>query len=344
MDSSGDGELRSSSRRSPIKPIPRYMMPNFSSLLPAYANAEADHIRSAFARTHHASIQKLPARLAPQAVNRARLEQMDANRLSLPGEGVPAGSDLSTSSVYPNKSPRTKAKTAAATTTTKNGYFQPLEYAPSPFNLPDELAQLERLQSHAHRSAISGTPFVSSSKAAKLKYEDSFGDTRFRYPHLAEPSPPPAKEVGVKRNHLRESNGVRARSVLAGEPSGFGGFGGGGGVVTRKLLPDMIRELHEVLRGDWPELNFDVAPDESSEAIVVRVREASVESEPALAAYMNVLVRSNHMVASKYGLQKVAEDWNAKPGDGALYFALRPPWAKNRSKDLVVVLASGSGL
>lgn len=331
-------------RRSPTKPIPRYMMPNFSSLLPAYANAEADHIRSAFARTHHASIQKLPARLAPQAVNRARLEQMDMNRLSLPGEGLQTSSDLSTSSVYSSKSPRTKTRTAgAAITTNKSGYFQPLEYTPSPFSLPDELAQLERLKSHAHRSAISGAPFVSSNNPTKLKYEDSFGDSGFRYPHLAEPSPPQAKDVGVKKNFLRESSGGRARSVLAGEPRGFGGFGGGG-VVTRKLLPDMIRELHDVLRGDWPELDFDVVPDETAEAIVVCVREASVESEPALAAYMNVLVRSNHVVASKYRLQKVAEDWNIKPGDGALYFAMRPPWAKNRSKDLVVVLANGNGV
>lgn len=309
-------------------------MPNFSSLLPAYANAETDHIRSAFGHSNYTAIQKLPARIAHQSVNRARLEQMDTNRLSIPGSSslVASSDELSTSSVCSNKSPREKAKTAAATM--KNGFFQPLEYSPSPYGLVDELSQLERLASHAQRSSISGAPFVSSSNGGKLKYEDSFGDTGFRYPHLAEASLP-LKEMSKKNRRLG-----CARSVLVGEPRGFGGFGGG--VVTRKLLPDMIRELHGLLRDDWPDLDFDVGPDETADAIVVRVRETSIESEPALAAYMNVLVRSNHVVASKFRLHKVAEDWNVKPGDGALYFAFRPPWAKNRSKDLVVVLASSS--
>ena len=42
---------------------------------------------------------------------------------------------------------------------------------------------------------------------------------------------------------------------------------------------------------------------------------------------MNVLVRTNAVVM-KYQLVKVVEHWNVRPGDGHVYFTLRPPWVK----------------
>ena len=40
------------------------------------------------------------------------------------------------------------------------------------------------------------------------------------------------------------------------------------------------------------------------------------------------MLSSSHYDVLNFGLKKVAEDWNAKPGDGFLYFIFSPPWAK----------------
>ena len=47
----------------------------------------------------------------------------------------------------------------------------------------------------------------------------------------------------------------------------------------------------------------------------------------ALVAKKFVLVRTDPIVL-KYHLTKVVEHWNIKPGDGYMYFTLRPPWVK----------------
>ena len=60
---------------------------------------------------------------------------------------------------------------------------------------------------------------------------------------------------------------------------------------------------------------------------VVRFSLDTVESAGALAAYMNVLLRCNPLVL-KLQMARVVEHWNVMPGDGFLYFTLRPPWAR----------------
>ncbi|RLN32087.1 hypothetical protein BBJ28_00021506 [Nothophytophthora sp. Chile5] len=275
------------------------MRPNFSSLLPKYANAEAEHIRGAFVAGTYGRIQRLPAKITASAVNQARFEQMDENRLAQAKTGSPA---------------------------TRNGLFTPFEYAPSRFSLADELDHLARLQADAKRMEISGQKFVGGSDAARLKHEDAFGTPDFSYPHLTEPYPDTSDED-------RHRRWVEAKKMLHGAfvPSGRRPPVD---AVTRKLLPQMLQELQQVLAADWQDVEFAVSPAEDG-SVVVRFNEASIENERGLAKYMNVFCKS-HRVPAKYGLHKVAEDWNAKPGDGGLYFVFRPPWVKNRSKDLIV--------
>lgn len=62
---------------------------------------------------------------------------------------------------------------------------------------------------------------------------------------------------------------------------------------------------------------------------VVRFSLDSVESPAGLTVYMNVLLRCNPLVI-KLQMSRVVEHWNVMPGDGYLYFALRPPWVRAR--------------
>lgn len=288
--------------------LPHYMRPNFSSILPEYANAEADQIRSAFATGNYTSLQKLPSKLVANAVTHARFEQMDENRVAHPP-------------------PPRMGKLV-----TKNGLFNQFEYAPSRFSLADELAQLERVQSEAKRAEISGRDFVSCPDGLKTKFEDAFGDLGFRYPHLHEPYPDTTDEA-------RHAKWLEDKKILHGAfvPSGMRPSVD---AVTRKVAPEIIKELHEAFAADWEGVTFSIAVTDD-ENLAVRFDVATVECESGLIAYMNVFVRS-HRVPSKYKLHKVAEDWNAKPGDGGLYFVFRPPWVRNRSKDLIM-FASAPG-
>eukprot|EP00644_Phytophthora_capsici_P010884 jgi/Phyca11/6074/fgenesh1_pm.PHYCAscaffold_9_\ len=283
---------------------PRYMRPTFSSILPEYANSEADQIRKAFAAGSYTNIQKMPARLRNNAVNQARFEQMNENRLTQPKAGK---------------------------NVTKDGLFNKFEYTPSRFSLADE-THMERLRSEAKRTEISGQNFVSGCAAARLKHEDAFGAVNFRYPHMQEPYRDVLAEKKHKR-YLEEKKILHGAFVPCGQRPKVD-------AVTRKLIPQIIQEMHEVLAVDWQGIDFSISPSQD-ENIVVRFNEVSIECENGLVAYMNVFCKTNR-VSSKYGLQKVAEDWNAKPGDGGLYFAFRPPWVKNRSKDLIVFVNNSS--
>ncbi|KAE8890063.1 hypothetical protein PF005_g3169 [Phytophthora fragariae] len=286
-------------QRAPSKTPPRYMRPTFSSILPEYANAEADQIRKAFVAGNYANIQKIPARIQNNAVNQARFEKMNENRLTQPKAGK---------------------------SITRNGLFTKFEYTPSRFSLADGQAHLERLRSEAKRTEISGQDFVSGSAAARLKHEDAFGATNFRYPHLHEPYPD-VKEETKHQRYLEDKKILYGAFVPCGQRPPVD-------AVTRKLIPQIIQEMHEVIAADWQGLEFSIAPARD-ENLVVRFNQVASECENGLVAYMNVFCKTNR-VASKYGLHKVAEDWNAKPGDGGLYFAFRPPWVKNRSKDLII--------
>ena len=43
-------------------------------------------------------------------------------------------------------------------------------------------------------------------------------------------------------------------------------------------------------------------------------------------------------LASEYKLRRVVEDWAVQPGDGFLYFTLRPPWVHTATTDAFFTL------
>lgn len=79
---------------------------------------------------------------------------------------------------------------------------------------------------------------------------------------------------------------------------------------------------------DWEGEELLVCPTDDDH-IVLRFPMATLEREPGLVAYMNILA-STHEVIIAHGLRKVVEDWNVTPGDGFLYFTFRPPWVRVR--------------
>lgn len=286
--------------------MPHYMQPNFSSILPEYANAEADHIRSAFSTNNYTTISKMPTRLVANAVTQSRFEQMDENRL------VPA---------------------KVGKIVTRNGLFNAFEYSPSRFSLADELAQMDRLQSEAKRMEISGAEFVSGLDPKRLKHEDPFvkPEAAYRYPHLVEPYPD-TKDADRHRQWLEDKKILHGAFVPSGHRADVD-------AVMRKMAPEIIQELHDVIAADWQGVDFAIVVTEDENLAVRFTEAATIECERALVAYMNVLARS-HRVPSKYKLQKVAEDWNAKPGDGGLYFVFRPPWVRNNSREFILLVSN----
>lgn len=288
----------------PSEEIPHYMLPNFSSLLPEYANAEVDQIRGAFTTNNFTSLHKIPTKLGPNAVNQARFEHMDENRLA-PHDIKPTPKLL-----------------------TKNGLFHQFEYTSSRFSLVDELAQMERLQSEAKRMNISGKDFITTGEQKKLKSEDAFGNIHFRYPHLSQPYPD-------TKDSQRHERWLESKKILHG-PFIPSGHRLSNDTMTKLCLPELIQEIHEILQRDWEGLEWTIAPT-IDENLAIRFKEETIESEHGLIAYMNIFIQS-HRIASKYKLQKVAEDWNTKPGDGGLYFVIRPPWTKNRSREMIVLI------
>jgi hypothetical protein len=100
--------------------IPHYMLPNFSSILPEYANAEAEHIKCAFSTGNFMSIVKMPNKLAPNSVSQARQECIDENRQS---------------AIVLRGPPKM---------ITKCGLFNQFEYTPSRYSLSEELLRAVR--------------------------------------------------------------------------------------------------------------------------------------------------------------------------------------------------------
>lgn len=289
-----------------VSSMPHYMQPNFSSILPEYANAEADHIRSAFSTNNYTTINKMPTRFVANAITQTRFEQMDDNRL-MP---VKVGKIV-----------------------TRNGLFNAFEYSPSRFSLADELAQMERLQSEAKRMEISGAEFVSGLDPKRLKHEDPFvkPEVAYRYPHLVE-SYPDTKDADRHRQWLEDKKILHGAFIPSGHRADVD-------AVMRKMAPEIIQELHDVIAADWQDVDFSIVVTEDENLAVRFAEAAALECERALVAYMNVLACS-HRVPSKYKLHKVAEDWNAKPGDGGLYFVFRPPWVKNNSREFILLVNS----
>ena len=166
---------------------------------------------------------------------------------------------------------------------------------------------------------MGGKDFMCSGKGKRLKHQDAFEDNDSKFPYVSEPY------EGVRDAETR-SQWISNQKVL------YGPFVSSGNShvlekPTRKLLPILLKRMHEELARDWEELTYRVTLTEDGN-IALCFETVSLDCERGLVAYMNVFARS-HPMMHEYTLSKVHEDWNTKPGDGGLYFVFRPPWVRN---------------
>mmetsp|Transcript_42962 Transcript_42962/g.71635 ORF Transcript_42962/g.71635 Transcript_42962/m.71635 type:complete len:353 (-) Transcript_42962:185-1243(-) len=277
--------------------LPRYQMPNISSILPAYSNSEADYVKGAFAASDYTSLHSVTDNIKYQAVNQARAEIMEAVRKPMTGPQ------------------------ASSTPHNINGLFQEFEYLPSRFNLEDEYNEKARLDGHRQRREISEQEWVPTKIHDKGKHEDGFVDGEF-YPCPSDPYEA-AQDMILRHNWMED------QKVLHGNwtPSS-----GGGKPIAEPPGPAMSREiiktLHKMIVEDWEDVKLNVYENQDSHW-VFRFHLDSVDSEKGLIAYMNVFLRCNEQVRT-YQMTRVTEQWNVKPGDGSIYFTLRPAWVTKR--------------
>ncbi|KAG8465311.1 hypothetical protein KFE25_002618 [Diacronema lutheri] len=295
----------------PKKSLPHYALPNFSVVLPDYANNEADVIRSAFNTANFRSIADLPDTVKNGAVNRSRFEKMTINRQSpLEGTAAAAGDDT----VLFGQQRRLPDKTNRAK------YFMEFEYMPSPYSLAEELAKDER---NANNVKVAQAGHALTFRPADSRTRHAHEDVAGKFTeYIIDPFECAGDQV-LRQKWLMDAQVLAAPFKPAGRNRGAAGEASTE-MTGRQQLPEIVAALSRVLEEDWEGCPMLVCATED-EHIVVRFGMATLEEEPGLIAYMNVFAASHELV-SRHKLRKVVEDWNVTPGDGYLYFTFRPSW------------------
>tara|TARA_B110001452_G_C15168351_1_gene406137 strand:+ start:51 stop:1136 length:1086 start_codon:yes stop_codon:yes gene_type:complete len=289
---------------SPAKaPLPHYALPNFSVVLPTYANHEADVITNAFRVGNFVSLSDMPSTIKPGQVSRSRFQKILDNRQES----------------QPSAIPPYKAK-----------QFSTFEYVPSPYSVADDLARDARIRSMAAMEAAGHTkPFHMSDTQIKLPHEDGFGGQFNPYKRDADPYER-ADDQALRFQWLQDALVLSTPFRPSGRVKGMTGQSANE-IPGRQMLPEIVDRLRIAIEEDWEEYSFLVCSTDD-EHLVLRFELSTLDSEPGLVAYMNIFARTNEVVF-KYTLKKVVEDWNVTPGDGHLYFTFRPPWVQSRPLD-----------
>lgn len=247
-----------------------------SSLLPDYTNNEVDRIREAFKASNFASLEKLPCKIAPEAVAESSQEFLSRN-LAQPVAPPPTHKSLK-----------------------QHGLFHTFEYIPSPYSRMAELQAAERAASNVAMAKIAGgvdpfngevyyQPFNghgATSAGARGKHEAAFP----RPPHLQKEHagesvyPYMANVDADAQDAMIRAKWVREAKVLNDKkpyfvPSGKLRTGASAQSLsgqslaegpTRQLLPEVVKSIHACLVEDWPDANFTVTSDpEDGDAIQV---------------------------------------------------------------------------
>jgi hypothetical protein len=289
--------------------LPHYALPNFSTVLPTYTNYEADAVVSAFRVGNFYSIKDLPENLRPGQVARQRFQKILENQQQAEN---------------------------CDTYQPKRMCFSEFEYIPSPYSIVETMAREERL---AHEKKVSefggGSEWRPTGACHTSKHED-FGKTGEYNVHANGPEPyEAAEDQALRQKWLMDAAILSGPFRPAGRVKGHGGQAANE-IPSARQLPEIVEQLHLQLVADWSDYPFVVCSTED-EHIVVRFELSVLETAPGLQPYMNAFARGNFVV-TKYMLKKVVEDWNVTPGDGMLYFTLRPPWIKSLLTDTFYTL------
>lgn len=120
-----------------------------------------------------------------------------------------------------------------------------------------------------------------------------FAEKDYRYPYLGGDFTQDDEDL-LSESWINKSYEIDSRFQPAGT-AGLRGPMGYGDRPTRKGMPELLAVLKRVLATDWEGSAFDILLDTTG-CVVVRFELATVESRDGLAAYMNVLLKSNPLV------------------------------------------------
>eukprot|EP00798_Chlamydomonas_sp_ICE-L_P026089 gene26089-11797_t len=285
-----------------------------------YAASEVENsiIHRSFHTGNYDFLKHLPDSLKEQQVMATRQARMEAARRFL--------------------SPLQSGPLIKGAQDNQQGLFQAFEYMPSRFGLADELESKEFIPSGAD--------------AAPLKHKDFTAGKLYPYmggPHEALADAELATAWLQEGKALGPTPFVQAGTdKLTDKP-------------TKQMSWDMMTNLRKWIVQNWEGaqvdvfendqdcmvLRFNVATDREGAEVdvfendqdywdwegaevdvfendqdcwVIRCNVASVDSVDGLKAYMNVFIRCNELVV---------EFWNVAPGDGNIYYVVRPPWVRS---------------
>mmetsp|Transcript_22626 Transcript_22626/g.31544 ORF Transcript_22626/g.31544 Transcript_22626/m.31544 type:complete len:328 (+) Transcript_22626:165-1148(+) len=284
--------------------LPRYLMPNISSILPEYSNSEQDCINHAFNQGNFNTLNTLPDHLRCHEVNKARSSQLEQVRRPAPSGTIPA-----------------------QRTTNDKGLFQEYEFIPSRYNLEDILEQRSKVEAKEKEKLISSKGWQDPGYIHKAPYEDGFVEGQF-YPHSSDPYEA-AQDMILRHRWMEDQQILEGAWKPPGttkaihEPAGY------------LMAHEIIQQLHKIITEDWEGVVVNIYENQDAHW-VIRFNLNSVDSEQGLVTYMNVFLRCNKLV-TKYDVTRVTEQWNVKPGDGSIYFTLRPPWVTKKLTEDVYV-------
>jgi len=214
------------------------------------------------------------------------------------------------------------------------GLFRAFEYQPSDYaamTKAREKAALrqpdpEKVAAIAGGKAFVPNGMVPGGAGRRMKHEDLFGDSDYRFPHLGgEFSQADLDELG--ESWIQDSFILGERDFLPAGTAGLAGVPGAGSRPTPQALPEALAVIKGIVAEDWEGTAFDLLLDREG-CIVVRFDLATVDSREGLGAYMNVLLKSNALL-SRFLLARVPEYWNKERVPGSVDFTMRPPWVRN---------------
>lgn len=283
----------------------RYALPNTSTVLPRYTNAEQDFIKESFSAVSFKTLHSLPVELRPNHVNESRANKVDANLTSaMPHAPYDASKRL-------------------------HNTFQSFDYMPPWPTLAEELKAEETNKRLEKENEPVRVPFIPSSYRPSMAHANpaqAFADTQELSgvtPFYSDPYDD-AENVALRAKWFQNSQilfgpflpATKTRSISR---------------PNKAMLPHMVSSIRNELNRDWTDCDFDIYCDEDDH-VIIEFDLRTIDNPNGLVCYMNMLTNASS-ITSSWGLFKISQLWNHKPTPNTVYFGYRPWWVRQRITD-----------
>lgn len=290
--------------------LPSYAMPNISSMLPLYTNADTEFIQRTFNTGNYDLLKHLPDSFRDQQVAASRGMRMEATRKFL----MPALSSQPAVRKDPSN---------------HQGLFSTFEYIPSEYSLASKLLAKERDEGLTKRLEVGAGRDFKVTAFDLPKYKEF--DPAAPYPRLEGPEDSEPQEgaqtLGSSNNTKKPGEAEGEKGTSLSKPWVAGGPVKLNDQPTRLDSFTMMNTIRSRIEKDWEGAQVSIFENETDCWVIRIALDEAVDSEAGLTSYMNVFARCSDLAVS-YQLAKVVEFWGTLPGDGAVYYVLRPPWVK----------------